>query len=379
MQYVPRILDIGALVKNKSYFLFGPRQTGKTSLVEHSFKNSKVYSLLDSNIYLTLNQRPSRLREELTRDDKIVIIDEIQKLPILLDEVHLLIEKLNIKFLLTGSSARKLRRGGVNLLGGRARSQTLHPFIYKELNTTIDLLRVLNYGLIPSIYFSDFPEEDLKAYTGNYLREEIASEGLTRNIPAFSRFLEVAALCNGNIINYTQISSDAQVPKSTVQEYFKILQDTLIAEEVPAWKKTKKRKPVLTSKFYFFDVGVVRHLQHRSQLKEKSPEMGEAFETYIFHELKSYIDYVSHGSLHYWRSKSNFETDFILNETSAIEVKAKTNIGNRDLKGLLALQEEHLLRHYVVVCLEDRPRKINNIQILPWKLFIEKLWDKVFD
>jgi predicted AAA+ superfamily ATPase len=378
MKYIPRILDIKTLLKKKSYFLFGPRQTGKTSLVENSFKNIKVYNLLDSDIYLTLSRRPSRLREEISKDDKIVVIDEIQKLPILLDEIHLLIEKLNVNFLLTGSSARKLRRGGVNLLGGRARSRTLHPFIFEELKN-FNLLRALNYGLIPSIYLSDSPEEDLKAYAGDYLREEIAAEGLTRNIPAFSRFLEVAALCNGTLINYSQISNDAQVPKSTVQEYFKILQDTLIAEEVRAWKHTKKRKPVSTSKFYFFDIGVVRHLQNRSLLKEKSPEFGDAFETYIFHELKSYIDYSSQGSINYWRSKSNFEVDFIINDISAIEVKGKANISNRDLKGLKALREEQLLKNYIVVSLEDRPRKADNIQILPWKIFLGKLWDKQFD
>ena len=211
------------------------------------------------------------------------------------------------------------------------------------------------------------------------MREEIAAEGLTRNIPAFSRFLEVAAICNGALINYSQISNDAQVPKSTVQEYFKILQDTLIAEEVPAWKHTKKRKPILTSKFYFFDVGVVRHLQNRSFLKQRSPEFGEAFETYIFHELKSYIDYASQGSLAYWRSKSNFEVDFIINDISAIEVKGKTNIVNRDLKGLRALYEEELLKNYIVVSMENRPRKVDHIEILPWKIFLRRLWDKQFD
>lgn len=378
MQYIPRILDIKTLVDGKSYFLFGPRQTGKTSLIEHVFKNCKIYNLLDSDIFLTLNQRPARLREELSSDDRIVVIDEIQKLPALLDEVHLLIEKLGINFLLTGSSARKLRRDGVNLLGGRARSQSLHPFVFREIHN-FDLLRALNHGLIPSIYFSNSPEEDLMAYAGNYLREEIAAEGLTRNVPAFSRFLEVAAMCNASLINYSQIADDAQVPKSTVQEYFKILKDTLIAEELPAWKQTVKRKPILTSKYYFFDVGVVRQLQHRSGLKEKSPEFGEAFETYLFHELKTYIDYVSHGTLHYWRSKSNFETDFILNGVSAIEVKGKKSIGYRDLRGLRALQEEALLKNYIVVCLEDRPRTIDNIQILPWKMFLERLWANEFD
>jgi len=373
--YIFRQIDIYNELKKKSLFLFGPRQTGKTCLIANSLSKFRTYDMLDSDIYLTLSREPKRLEQEIRPNEKIIIIDEIQKLPLLLDEVHRIIEKYGIHFLLTGSSARKLRRGGVNLLGGRARSRHLHPFIFSELKERFNLLKALNNGLIPSIYFSDSPEQDLKAYAGDYLKEEIAAEGLTRNIPAFSRFLQVAAMCNGLLINFTNISNDAQVPSSTVQEYFQILRDTLIGFDVPAWKKSLKRKPISTSKFYFFDVGVVRYLQNRSTLKEGSPEFGDAFETYLAHELKSFVDYNNLGELYYWRSKSGYEVDFIIDDRMAVEVKAKKNISQRDLRGIIALKEEKKFAHYVVVCLEKRPRVIQGINILPWGDFLQQLWD----
>ena len=373
--YIPRQIDIYNTLKKKSIFLFGPRQTGKSCLINNTLSKFRVYDMLDSEIYLTLSREPKRLEQEIRPNEKIIIIDEIQKLPILLDEVHRIIEKYGIHFLLTGSSARKLRRGGVNLLGGRARSRHLHPFIFSELKEHFKLLKALNNGLIPSIYFSDSPEQDLKAYAGDYIKEEIAAEGLTRNVPAFSRFLQVAAMCNGLLINYTNISNDAQVPSSTVQEYFQILRDTLVGFDVPAWKKSLKRKPISTSKFYFFDVGVVRYLQNRSVLKEGSPEFGDAFETYLAHELKAFVDYNNLGDLCYWRSKSGYEVDFIFKNT-AVEVKAKKNVSERDLRGIIALKEEKKFAHYVVVCLEKRPRIIQGINILPWQNFLQQLWSK---
>ncbi len=240
MNKIKRVIDLKKIVSEKSCFLFGPRQTGKSFLIKETLSDKKVYDLLDSETFFKLARNPKLIEQELNYKDDIIVIDEIQKLPELLDEVHRLIEKRGLKFLLTGSSARKLRRGGVNLLGGRARYKVLHPFCYKELGDFFDLNRAINYGLLPSVYFSNSPEEDLRAYTGLYLQEEIASERLTRNIPAFSRFLQVASIMNGQLINYSKIASDSQVASSTVQEYFQILKDTLIAFEVGAWKKTVK-------------------------------------------------------------------------------------------------------------------------------------------
>jgi predicted AAA+ superfamily ATPase len=371
--YIERKIDLKKPLQKKSLFLFGPRQTGKSSLIRHTLNAYKIYNLLDTDLFLQLSRQPSRLRQELTTKDKVVIIDEIQKLPELLDEIHLLIEERGIHFLLTGSSARKLRRGGVNLLGGRAHTQILHPFVFSELEN-FDLLKALNFGLLPGIYASETPEKDLRAYIGNYLREEIAAEGLARSIPAFSRFLEVAAHCNACLINYTKVANDAQVPLSTVREYFQILQDTLIAQSLPAWRKSQKRKAIQTAKFYFFDNGVTRLLQSRNPVQMRSPEFGAAFESYIFHELRSYVDYQQQGDLAYWRSTSNFEVDFILNDSIAIEVKGKENISPNDIKGVIALQEEKKLEKYYVVSLETRPRTVQGIQIIPWVQFLTQLW-----
>lgn len=372
----PRLLDLEPTLAKKSCFLFGARQTGKTSLIRSVFPTAPRYSLLESDTWLRLSRHPATLREELTTPGEIVVIDEIQKLPQLLDEVHWLIEERKIRFLLTGSSARKLRRGGVNLLGGRARSRALHPFVARELGRDFDLLKALNIGLLPSIYLSDSPGEDLAAYAGDYLKEEIAAEGLTRNIPAFSRFLQVAALCNGQILNIANVANDAQVAKTTVQDYFQILRDTLIGHDLPVFQQTVKRKPTATAKFFFFDLGVARHLQEAGTLKAKSPDFGTAFEAYIFHELRTYLDYrVPGGALSYWRSSSGIEVDYILNDEIAIEVKGKDNVGPRDLKGLAALREEGLLKAYIVVCLEQRPRLVDGIQILPLQVFRDRLWD----
>lgn len=374
MRYIQRKLDILKVLKQKSCFLFGPRQTGKSFLIKHLLKPYRVYNLLESDTFLNLSRSPERLRQECTKEDEIVVIDEIQRLPILLNEVHTLIEMQEIRFLLTGSSARKLRRAGINLLGGRARIRHLHPLSFCELKEQFDLERAINQGLLPSIYFSDAPEEDLTSYIGLYLKEEIAAEGLVRNIPAFSRFLEVAAWCNARLINYSKIANDSQVARSTVQEYIEILKDTLIAEELPAWKKTRKRKPIATSKYYLFDMGVTRILQNRPLIRMKSPEFGEAMESYIFHELKSYADYYQIDSLCYWRSIAGFEVDFILADQIAIEVKTSEHISARDLKNLKALQEEKQLKNYYLVCFEKNLRDVDGVIIIPWKLFLEKLW-----
>ena len=263
----------------------------------------RVYNLLENATYLALSHNPGRIAQELTARDRIVVIDEIQRLPELLNEVHLLIEEQGVRFLLTGSSARKLRHGGVNLLGGRARTKHLHPLTSAELGERFDLLRAVQRGLLPSIYFSDDPRADLEAYTGLYLQQEVVAEGAARNVPAFSRFLRVAALCNGTIVNFTKVANDAQVPRTTIHEYFEVLKDTLILHELPAWRMSRKRKPITSSKYYFFDVGVVGSLQNR-EYRPGTPEFGEAFETVMMHELVSYRDYRSGEPLAYWRSTS---------------------------------------------------------------------------
>jgi predicted AAA+ superfamily ATPase len=374
--YIQRALDPPGLLAKKSHFLFGPRQTGKTSMVRHTLKGVRVYDLLDTSVYLTLSRNPGRIAEELKPEDRLVVIDEIQLLPILLNEVHRLIEERRIRFLLTGSSARKLRRGSVNLLGGRARTKYLHPLTYSELGSHFELKKAMERGLLPSIYFSDDPRADLEAYAGSYLQQEIVAEGVTRNVPAFSRFLRVAALCNGRIVNFTNISNDAQVPRTTVYEYFEILKDTLVLRELPAWRKSRKRKPLASSKYYFFDMAVAAALQgRRLPPGPGTPEFGEAFETYLMHELTSFSDYVSGEPLSYWRSTSGFEVDFIIGDHTAVEVKAKENLSASDLKSLKALAEEKKLKRLLCVSLEPRPRKQEGVSLLPFREFLDRLWN----
>lgn len=371
--YSPRARPPSGIEK-KSLFLFGPRLTGKTSLYRRELPGAKIFDLLDHRVFLDLQQDPSRLSQELGPQDRHVVIDEIQRVPNLLNEVHRLIEASGIRFLLTGSSPRKLHRGGVNLLGGRARLKRLHPLTAHELGDLFDLERAVSRGLLPAIYFSDDPESDLAAYVGTYLQQEIIAEAAARNVPAFSRFLKVAADCNASIVHFTNVANDAQVPRTTVYEYFHILRDTLILNELPAWRVSVKRKPIVSSKYYFFDVGVARHLQGRTILP-KTKDFGEAFETLLFMELSAWRDYVGgEPALSFWRSTSGFEVDFLIGDHTAVEAKAKAHVSEHDLRSLRAAAEEAARRHLVCVCLEARPRRVGGIDILPWREFIARLW-----
>ena len=371
---IKRFLSVKDLLAKKSHFLFGPRQTGKTFLIRQELSDVQVYDLLDSAVFIALNQKPGLLEEELRPRSRYVVIDEIQRLPDLLHEVHRLIESRGIRFLLTGSSARKLRRGGVNLLGGRARTKFLHPLSWTELGEHFDLMKAIHRGMLPSIYFSDDAEADLQSYAGSYLQQEIVAEGALRNVPAFSRFLRVAALANGTVVNFTNLANDAQVPRTTVYEYFEILKDTLLIRELPAWRQSAKRKPLVSSKYYFFDVGVVATLQGR-EFRAGTPEFGEAFETILMHELVCHSDYATGQPVSFWRSASGYEVDFILGDHTAVKAKAKKNISEADLRSLRALAEEKKLKRYLCVSLEPRARTLRGVTVLPMAEFLRALWD----
>ena len=371
--FIDRRLNVRDILERRSCFLFGPRQTGKSTLVRQQLGDFPTFNLLDQDLFVRLSRNPGLVRETLAADATVAVIDEIQKMPALLNEVQFMIEERGVRFLLTGSSARSLRRKGVNLLGGRARSRALHPFVRAELGERFNLARALEYGLLPSIHFSDAPWEDLAAYAGDYLKEEVAAEAIVRNIGAFSRFLEVAALAHGEMINFSNLASDAQVPVSTVREYYAILKDTFIAHEVPAFSGTSKRKAIGTAKYYLFDIGLARHLQGRRGLAPGTPEYGSAFESYIFQEIKAFCDYHLLDGPRYWRSKSGFEVDFLFEEV-AVEVKAKRVVGARDLRGLKALREENLFTHHLLVCMEPMPRLLDGIRVLPWEAFLDRLW-----
>ena len=370
---VPRHLQIAEVLAGKSCFLFGPRQTGKSTLIRQQLDGCPVYDLLDQALFLRLSRNPALIREALTPGTSLVVIDEIQKLPELLNEVHLMIERHGVRFLLTGSSARSLRRKGVNLLGGRARSRARHPFTRHELGARFDLHRALEHGLLPPIYFSDSPSEDLAAYAGDYLKEEVAAEAAVRNVGAFSRFLRAAALAHGQMVNFASFANDAQVPASTARAYYDILKDTFIAREVPAITETRKRKAVSTSKYYLFDIGLARHLQGRRGLAPGTPEYGEAFESFILQEISAYCGYHQLDPPGYWRSKSRFEVDFVF-QGIAVEVKAKANVGPRDWRGLAALAEEGVAKRHVLVCLEPTRRLVGGIEVMPWEAFLDELW-----
>ncbi len=303
-----------------------------------------------------------------------VIIDEIQKLPVLLDEIQFLIDTAGLHFILTGSSARKLRRGGVNLLGGRARTRLLFPLVSKEI-TDFSLLRALNYGTIPSVYLSEEPEEDLLAYCGTYLKEEIRSEGLVRRIENFSRFLEIAALSNSEILNFENIANDCAVPARTVREYFYLLQDTLVGYLLKPFQKTKKRKSISAAKFYFFDVGVTNILARRGNIQPKTELFGKALEHFVFTELRAFLSYSKdHRDLSFFRSRNGIEVDFLIGDETAIEVKATENITERNCKALGKIDEEMPLKNKVVVSLDPVPRRIGDVEILPVSEFLKNLW-----
>ncbi|MCX6109893.1 MAG: AAA family ATPase [Proteobacteria bacterium] len=377
--YLKRLLNIDFQSLDRSLFIMGPRQTGKSSFLRHQGPNQAVsFNLLDTKLRQQLEKSPWILREQvlaLQPLPQFVVIDEIQLIPELLNEVHLLIEETGIRFVLTGSSARKLRRTGTNLLGGRADEYHFHPFSAMEVGiAAFDLLKALRYGLLPSVYVAKSPKRVLQAYASQYLEQEIRLEGLVRSLPAFSRFLEVAALRSGTQLNYESIAKDSGVPRTTVHEYFTILYDTFLAFPVEPWTRSTKRKPVKSNKMYFFDVGVARYLAGLPLVEFKSKDIGDAMEHWIMHEIKTWIDANALDiDLHYWRTTTGVEVDFIVDNSVAIEVKAKGEIRSDDCKGLLAISEEGI-DHLYVVCLEEKARKHGKVLILPWQDFLKRLW-----
>ena len=305
----------------------------------------------------------------------LVIIDEVQKLPIILDEVHRLIEEKGIKFVLTGSSARKLKRGAANLLAGRAWNTELYPLTYKEI-PGFDLDRYLRFGGLPAVYLSELPEEELAAYARTYLYEEIQAEAIVRKLAQFSRFLKASALSHSQILNFAEIANDTAIPASTIREYYQILQDTLIGFLLEPWKGSKKRKAISTAKFYFFDTGVSNTLAGIQSLDRSSDLYGRCFETFIAMEIKAYLSYArKHLPLCFWRSTEKDEVDFIIGDSTAVEVKAAARVNERHLKGLRLLVEEKKMRNFFYVSHDPTELKFGEIHCVPWNRFLDLLWD----
>ncbi len=362
---------------DESLFFWGARQTGKSTLLKALFSESLYFDLLLSDVFEQLQRNPALLRETVlaSTQSEPVIIDEIQLIPILLNEVHWLITNKNIRFILSGSSPRKILRSGANLLGGRALRYELYPLIYKEI-PDFDLRRALNHGLLPRHYLSDNPEKLISAYIGSYLRDEIMAEAKIRNITLFSRFLEAAAFSNGEIVNYTNIATECGVSAPTIKEYFQILEDTLIGRFLPSYQKKPKRRIILAPKFYYFDVGIANYLLKRKSIEPGSEVFGKAFEHFIYHEIYAYSGYSGlEFPISYWRTTSQIEVDFILgNHQVAIEVKGTRQVNPRHLKGLKSFAEEYNVQKLILVSNDPLPRQSGNVSILPWKVFLDKLW-----
>ncbi len=368
----------------KSAFLWGTRQTGKSTLLKSKFPSAIYIDLLKSDLYARYLSAPKLLREELSAAPvkTPVIIDEIQKIPMLLDEVHWLIENKGITFILCGSSARKLKRGHANLLGGRAMRYELFGLASRELATDFDLIKLVNRGYLPPHYLAD--ESEIKrlllSYVGDYLKEEIAAESLVRNITGFHDFLAKAALSDTEIISYSSFARDVGVSANTIKEYYSILVDTLIGWNLPAYSRKPKRRTVAAPKFYFGDVGIVNHLAQRGAITPGSELFGKAFENWVAHELRSFNHYADRfEDLAYWRLTTGVEVDFIVgkNALMACEAKASSRVTSDHLHGLREFKKDFpQTAKTIVVSLEEISRLTeDNILILSVKDFVKQLWD----
>lgn len=356
--------------KQKSFFLFGPRGTGKTHWVKEKFPNALYLDLLNTSLYADLLARPHRLEEFILRDfDDWIVIDEVQKIPELLNEVHRLIEGRGLRFVLTGSSARTLRRKGVNLLAGRALTYSMHPLTLVEMAGSYDRAKMLKYGLLPAVQSEDDPAKYLEAYVATYLREEVLQEGLIRNLGAFARFLETASFSQGGVLNISEIARECSSGRKTVDGYFEILEDLLLSVRLPAFNKRAKRRVVSHPKFYYFDLGVYRTLRPRGPLDSEEELMGATFETLFFQNLRALNDYGNcEYEIYYWRTATQLEVDFVLygpRGLLAFEIKSGSTIHPSDLHGLLAFKEEYPMVRPFIIYNGDRELNQNGIRILP--------------
>ena len=382
-QILKRVLQPPDLTEN-SMFLWGPRRTGKSFWIKNQLKYDFHHiDLLKSDVFAEYASKPALLRERFSEDKltdnvKLIVIDEIQKCPELLDEVHWMIENTQKKFLLTGSSARKLRKYHSNLLAGRAIRREMRPICFPEYQIE-DLERVFVTGLLPVHLLSNSPIELIRSYVADYLKEEIAQESITRNLQAFSDFLRVSAVTNSELLNFTNISREVGVSAKVVKSYFEILEDTLLGFRLTPWRKSQKRRSVETEKFYFFDVGISNFLAKRTP-KLGTPEFGKSFEHYIFMELKAYQAYKNLDlEINFWRTSNGQEVDFIVNQDAlAIEVKSGNRTHETDLKGLTLIAEERTFKERILVSQDELPKIFNDkygkILVLPWRNFLERLW-----
>lgn len=371
-----RILDLNTDY-NDSVFLWGARQVGKTTLLDELYPNCRRYDLLRAKDYNRLLRRPELLGEELDAlgPEDTVVIDEVQKIPQLLDEVHSLIQRRGIRFILSGSSPRKLKRYGANLLGGRAVRKVLYPLVSAEV-PDFDIVKAVNNGMIPRHYLVDNPWERFRAYINVYLNEEIREEAISRNLQSFSRFLEVAAQSDGEMLVYKNVAQDCGIDYRTVKSYFEILQDTLIGYLIPGFTLSKKRSAMQSPKFYYYDVGITNFLLGRRKMEPGSELFGHSFEHFIIQELVAWLGYhQSDERLTYWHTASGYEVDAIIGEGRvAIEVKSCEEVKSRHLRGLKAFSEDFPDCRLIVVSFDTYRRRMNGVEIIPVKEFLADLW-----
>lgn len=377
IERLPKIID----AQDESVFLFGARQTGKTTLLINLFPNNRFYDLLENDTYERLRRNPTLLRQELAEAKKgeIIIIDEIQLIPELLNEVHWLIVRQGLHFILSGSSARKLKRKSVNTLGGRAVRNVLYPLVSAEI-PDFDIVKAANRGTLPTHYLASSDRQlkkRMQAYVSVYLKEEIAAEALVRKLSSFNRFMDIAAMTDGEMVNYSNIAQDCGVDSKTVKEYFAILEETLIGYMVPAFRQTVKRRLNQSPKFYYFDVSLPNYLLHRNNMQPGSDDFGHAFEHLMMQEIIAYLGYNDiEDALSYWHTHSGYEVDAVLGDAKvAIEFKSCAEVQSRHLRGLKAFKEEHPDARLVIVSLDAAPRLFNGVEVMPAKHFLQELWN----
>jgi len=363
---------------NDSVFLWGARQVGKTTLLEHNYPQARYYDLLLSKEFERFLRKPSLLSEEVESliEGDLVIIDEIQKVPQLLDEIHSLIHRKKIRFIMSGSSPRKIIRSGANLLGGRALKKVLYPLVSAEI-PEFNLLKAVNNGMIPRHYLVNNPWERFRAYIGDYLNEEIREEALSRSLKTFSRFLEIAAISNGEMVVYKNIAQDCGIDHRTVKDYFDILKDTLVGYFIPGFTASVKRRAIIAPKFYYFDVGIANYLLNRKNLLPGTEGFGRSFEHLIIQELIAYLGYThSIEQVSYWRTSSGFEVDAIIGSGRiAIDIKSTSEVKSRHLKGLKAFREDFPQSRFIIISLDKYPRIMDGLEIMPAAHFLNDLWD----
>ena len=371
-----RIFDIENRL-DEAMFLFGGRQTGKSTLLKERFPKAVYIDLLKSDVRNRFKQHPEEFRESLLRypPETLVIVDEIQKVPDLLDEVHWLMVEKGLWFILSGSSARKIKKRGAHNLGGRAIPEMLFPLVSAEI-PDFDLERAVQNGMIPRHYMVANARNRMRAYIDLYLKEEILEEALVQNVDEFFRFMEVAAIMDGEILNYENVASDCKVSANTVKAYYKILVDTLLGFEVPAYRKVIKRKLYKSPRFYYFDVGVANHLTKRYHLAPKTPEYGHAFEHLIMQEIVAYLGYTnSDEELTYWHTYENLEVDAVIGDARvAIEIKSKEHIDHDDKKGVTEFAKEHPSTKQIIVSRDRISRRSGDVDLYYVTDFFKALW-----